>query len=52
MLIEAADQVEGCLLRCLHCNAEAVVTQEWDERLGAHHWTLEDSDEELPPERM
>lgn len=50
--LSAADLVVGKLVRCLHCNAEAQVGQEWDARLGAHHWTLEESGDELPPERV
>ncbi|MDD3763599.1 MAG: hypothetical protein PHP86_09955 [Nevskiales bacterium] len=45
MTIAPEQQVEGLRLRCMHCNAEAVVTQEWDEALGQNHWALDDTDD-------
>jgi hypothetical protein len=51
--LEPGDLVVGKRIRCLHCNAEALVVQEWDERLGQSHWSLDDTDEdELPRERV
>lgn len=50
--LATADLVVGKHVRCLHCNAEAQVVQEWDAQRGQHHWALDDTDEELPPERV
>lgn len=47
-----AEQVAGTRVRCLHCNVEALVEREWDAKLGVHHWTLEDPEEDLPAERI
>ncbi len=46
------DLVVDMHVRCLHCNAEAQVAEEWDPRLGQNHWVLDDTDEELPSERI
>ena len=39
------------MIRCLHCNAEALVEQEFDPMKGAHHWVLESPGDEVPTDR-
>lgn len=46
--LSQAELVVGNPVRCLHCNAEALVEQEFDPKKGAHHWTLESPDDEPP----
>lgn len=36
-----AQLIDGTELRCQHCPASLVVTQEWDEHLDQHYWRLE-----------
>lgn len=48
--LSTAERVIGNRVRCLHCNAEALVEQEFDPKTGKHHWTLESPDDEVPTE--
>jgi predicted Zn finger-like uncharacterized protein len=48
--LTAPQLVVGVRVRCLHCNAEALVIEEFDELLGRKHWALDDTDDELPQE--
>ncbi|MEQ1438753.1 hypothetical protein AAG565_05270 [Fontimonas sp. SYSU GA230001] len=50
LTLTGAELVVGLRVRCLHCNAEALVEQDYDPKAGTHHWTLESPDDEPPAE--
>ena len=52
VVVAAADQVDGRLMRCSHCLAESALTRDWDEHTDTYHWTLIDPATEYDDESI